>query len=224
MNLRAVWQRFREHSSRWGVRRALYMRFMNRIRPRVLLWRVHIRTLGRKHDNMVQGAEDVRIATADDLAQAAADPDIDISAAFVDAALVRGDHCAAAFDGDQMVAYVWRCFSRAPFHEDNHCNLWISVRKPYRYGYKAFTDVAYRGRKLQDRVAILSDSICLDMGFTDAISLVESHNIASVRSDLGRGNRLIGYVVVAHLGGRTLIWRSPGAKRTGVELIENHRD
>ena len=67
----------------------------------------------------------------------------------VDASLDRGNICAAAFDRDRMVAYVWRSFSTAP-HTDG---LWVTFERPYRYGYKAFTAPAYRGQHLQDALS-----------------------------------------------------------------------
>ena len=59
---------------------------------------------------------------------------------FVRAALARGDVAFGAFDGDQLIAYVWRPFGAAPDAD----GLWVKVDPPHHYAYKAFTLPAYR--------------------------------------------------------------------------------
>ena len=72
----------------------------------------------------------------EDLVRAAEDPAFGLATADIDTALARGDICAAAFDGERLVSYVWRSFSTARYGDD----VWVEIRTPYRYAYKGFTD------------------------------------------------------------------------------------
>jgi hypothetical protein len=146
--------------------------------------------------------------------EAARDPDFDLVPADVEAALARGDICAAAFDGDRMVSYVWRSFSSAKYGDD----LWVEIRKPYRYGYKGYTVPEYRGRHLQNSVALFTDDLCVARGHTHALSLIETHNFSSVQSESRRHSILVGWVGYFKILGRTYPFRSPGARKHELRL------
>ncbi len=212
------WSRFRTDWQRWGFWSALYMRPMARLRPWLVIWRVHVRSLADTPGPAEPTDLPVRIASEEDLRQAAADPESGISEKFLSHAIPNGDICAGVFDNGRMVSYVWRTFTEAPFHRDRHCNLWIRVQAPYRYGYKALTLPQYRGRKLQDHVITLSDNLCMQRGRTLGVGAVETHNMASLRSDLRRGNNLVGYIGLLHIGARTFTFSSKGAKGVGIDL------
>lgn len=59
-----------------------------------------------------------------------------LSLSFIKGAFERGDIAAGIqAAGGTLVAYVWRTFTQAP-----HTNgVWVRVRRPTVYGYKAFT-------------------------------------------------------------------------------------
>lgn len=156
----------------------------------------------------------MRLATRDELMEAARDPEFGLVPADVDLALARGDICAAAFDGERMVSYVWRSFSSAKYGDD----LWVEIRKPYRYGYKGYTMPEYRGRHLQNSVALFTDDLCVARGHTHSLSLIETHNYPSVQSELRRHSVLVGWVGYFRIFGRTYPFRTPGARKHELRI------
>ncbi len=166
----------------------------------------------------------MRIADKEDMTRAVAQGDSEISADFAEVAMARGDHCAAAFDGDRMISYAWRTYACAPFHADRHCDVWLEIAPPFRYGYKALTLPEFRGLRLQDQLIGVSDELCLRRGLTHALGCVETHNFSSLRADKKRGTVLSGYVVLFHIAGKTFLWRSPGARAQGIRLFNRAVD
>jgi hypothetical protein len=203
--------RWREDVDRWGLWPTLYMRVMNRIRHWLIVSRVQLRVqdIGLSDTTAQQQGCEVRLATRDELLAAACSTDFGLVPADVDAALARGDICAAAFDDGRIVSYVWRSFSSAKYGDD----LWIEISKPYRYGYKAYTAPEYRGRHLQNSVALFTDHLCAERGYTHSLSLIETHNYPSLQSEARRHSQLVGWVGYFRLFGRTFPFRSPGAQR-----------
>ncbi|MEM9620620.1 MAG: hypothetical protein AAF993_03165 [Pseudomonadota bacterium] len=212
---------FSADRQRWGWWRTLYVRAMRVMRPWLRIWRIHVRDLAETDDRLPSCELAVRVATAEDLQRAADDPESDLTQAFLEQAIARGDYCAAAFDGARMVAYTWRTFVCAPFDVKNEHDIWIRVAPPFRYGYKALTQPAYRGRKLQDQIIYATDRVSIAKGRPKGVGAVETHNLSSIRADLGRNNKLIGYVGVVYLGRRAWTFRSRGARQTGLELFRN---
>ena len=200
-----------EDYRRWGVSRTLHKRFMLAIRPHLVLCRVHSRPLSSQPPKPPPTGFEARIVREGELMAASADEQLGLSADFVRSALARGDVCIGAFHDGRMVSYVWRSFTCAP-HTDG---LWVRFRKPFRYGYKAFTLPEFRGRHLQDPLARLLDAYCIERGFAFSIGFVETHNYPSIASDERRGSRLLGWVGYLKLFGRTVTFRSPGAARCG---------
>lgn len=189
---------------------------MSRLKPWLTLCRVHVRILNPDHD-AAPAAEAIRVAlaTRDELMRAADDPQMGLRGASIDAALARGDICAATFVNDRMVSYVWRSFSTAP-HVDG---LWVEFERPYRYSYKAFTLPDYRGQHLQDDTVRLTDAMCVERGYPYAIGFVETHNFASLRADTRHGNQHIGWAGYIKLFGRVYPFRSPGARRHTFRFV-----
>lgn len=201
---------------RWGFWPALYMRLMNRLHRWLIVSRVQLRVqnIGLTDTTAQQQGCTVRLATRDELLAAAREPDFGLVPADVDAALARGDICAAAFDNGRMVSYVWRSFSSARYGDD----LWIEISKPYRYGYKAYTAPEHRGRHLQNSVALFTDHLCAERGHTHSLSLIETHNYPSLQSEARRHSRLVGWVGYFKVFGRTYPFRSPGAQKHGLGI------
>lgn len=207
---------WRSDIGRWGFLRALHIRVMSSLKRWLTVCRIHTRPLDRTTGmpDLAEGCS-VRIATRDELVRAALDPVMGLRTASIDAALDRGDICAAVFDRDRMVAYVWRSFSTAP-HADG---LWVTFERPYRYGYKAFTRPEYRGQHLQDALSFLTERLGVERGYTEGLSFVETHNYASVAQDLRRGNRVVGWAGYIKLFGRVYPFRTPGARRHTFRFV-----
>lgn len=208
----------RDDVRRWGWTRALYAALMRRLRRWLVLCRIHSRPMQDRPTFLEDDpALPVRLLSRQDLLRAVEQMPAQLDRGFVEAALARGDVCAGAYDGDRLVSFVWRSFSMAP-HEPG---LWVEVQKPFRYGYKAYTHPDYRGRHLVSRIAVHTDRLCLERGFTHAVGFIETHNYSSITADLRHGNVLVGYAGYLHLFGRWLPFRTPGARRHGFRFIRH---
>ena len=212
---------WRSDVSRWGLPRSAYIRTMNSLKPWLTLFVVNVReqhSVERSNDG-VPGIS-VRAANQAELVWAARDPEMGLNPVTIDAALRRGDICVGAFDRqtnpERLVSYTWRSFTTAP-HVDG---LWVAIERPVRYGYKAFTHPDYRGRHLQDLVSYYTDALCLDRGFRYALSIIETHNFASIASDKRRGNRVVGWAGYIKALGHVFPFRSPGARRHTFRFVK----
>lgn len=209
--------KIRADIERFGLMRALRARFMRRLQKRfgVHVCRVKTRPLAHAppDPNLPSGMR-LSVLDKDDLLSACEDTALSLSREFVEAALERGDVSFGAFDGDRVVAYLWRTLTSAP-HTDG---LWVRVDEPYRYGYKALVLPEYRGRRLDAALSFFSDAYFLARGYTQDIGFVDTHNLASVAAEKCKGNVVIGYAGYVRWFGRCFPFRTPGVKRTGFEF------
>ena len=209
---------WRRDFNRWGAARFVHIRIMSLLKPWLTLFRLNTRRLAPVPlPTELPATYWVRIVTRDELVTAAGDPVMELGPAEFDDALARGDICAGVFDGDRLIAYIWRSFSAAP-HRDG---LWATFERPYRYGYKGFTHPDYRGQRLQDPVSHLTNALCIERGYPLAISLIESHNYASIVGSARRGNTEVGWAGYFKLFGRVYPFRSPGAKRHTFNFVRS---
>jgi hypothetical protein len=195
----------------WGFFPFLYDCAMSRLRPWLTLCQVEVRPLHEHTKVELPDSWQVRIASADELIEAAADPVNDLNPDWVRKAHQRGEICVAVFDGHQIASYVWRAFAPSP-HEKG---LWVHFDPNYPYSFKAYTRPDYRRRRLQHQASLYLDRWLLERGFTHCISYIETHNYPSLASSKKRGNRRIGLAGYVTVFGRTLPFRSPGARRHG---------
>ena len=206
----------RSDFERWGAMRFFFIRVAMRFKRWLTLCRIHTRVLDQPaREPLLPKGFSVRVTSREELLRAAQDPVMGLNPANVDAALQRGDLCAATFDGDRMVAYVWRSFSTAP-HADG---LWVTFERPYRYGYKGFTHPDYRGQHLRDAPVFLTDRLCVERGFTHALAFVELGNLPSIAQDQRRDNRVVGWAGYFKLFGRVYPFRTPGARRHTFRFV-----
>lgn len=163
----------------------------------------------------------VRQLTDADYAAASADPDLDLGADFVAAARSQGHFCVGVFHGGRLASYTWRAFSPTAIN----ARYALVFHRPNRYGYKALTLPAHRGRHLQNTIALFSDRLCWERGCYYAVSYIETHNYPSLRSDARRGNRHVGWIAWLDRGPRLCV-ASAGARRAGVTIapIEHRLD
>lgn len=180
---------------------------MRRVRPWFMLSRITVRpvTAGMVIEDMDDGLTLRRATRADLVAASDENPD-QLSPAFVSDALERGDFCVAAFDGPRMVAWTWASVDTAP-HGDG---VWVKVQPPYEYGYKSFTNPEYRRRRIIGRISLLRDRIAADIGCTQNVGFIETHNFVSVKSNQRLGSRLVGYAGYFRVFGRVFPFRTPG--------------
>lgn len=200
---------------RWGLTKSFYIQVMNLAGKYLglhLYW-VNRRPLQSAPVPSLPPGLSVRVLTAADLYTAAMDPQLEITHAFIDAALTRGDMAFGVFAKEKLVSYLWRATGLAP-HVDG---LWVRVAPQYRYGYKAFTHPAYRGQELNIVAATLSDQAYLAKGYTEHISFIETHNFPSLamnkkKQDVEQSVGLAGYIKNRFL---TINFRTPGCKSVG---------
>ena len=130
----------RANISRWGYGRTLLAGFMSCLRTYagVHIYRVNLRPLAPRSvaPPQLPAGISLCIVPPPKLLDAAKDPELDMESGFVRAALGRGDVAFGAFDGDQLIAYVWRPFGAAPssfrvlarnrlirlWHSHSHCS------------------------------------------------------------------------------------------------------
>ena len=216
----ASWrQEVTEDLGRWGLRRALFKQLMMLLRVLIglRLFRIHVREHYRDVaiPDLPPGYS-MRLLSRDDLKTASANPELDLVEAYYLPSLARGDLCVGAYFGDELVSYVWRAFVPTPAEDD----FWFEFHPPLRYGYKAYTLPSHRGKHLQHPIALLTEELCLERGFTHALSYIEVFNYASIISDQRRNNRLHGYAGYVGFGRFRMPFRSPGAKRQRVRFYK----
>jgi len=205
----------REDLARWGLLRSVYRRLMRRLAPFLHVSFAVSRPLGRNEVRQTHAGCSLRIATRDELLRATVNPGLQMTPAFVENALSRGDICSAAFDGDDLVAYVWRAFVPTRHKED----VWLTIEAPYRYGYKALTLPAWRGRHLQEMLGPVADRLSIERGRTHSVGFIETHNYASLASSKRLGDEKIGVIGYLRVAGRVFPFRSRGARRAGFGFV-----
>jgi hypothetical protein len=143
------------------------------------------------------------------------DPRCEMSAAFVEQALARGDECFALLDGDTLAAYGWYSFRPTPIGLPE---MLLHFSADYVYMYKGFTHPRYRGQRLHAIGMSMALRHYLARGYKGLVSYVESTNFDSLRSCQRMGYRVFGSVYLARLFGRHFSLSSPGCElfRFGV--------
>jgi hypothetical protein len=156
-----------------------------------------------------------RLVTPEVLYAQAQRPELDLNPAFLRHALGQGDYCCGAFDGDRLVSYVWRSAVGAAHVR----GIEVRAAPTCRYGYKAFTLPAYRGRGIYPRIAPLADAAFLEQGKTHAAAFTAAQNLASLQSDKKIGNSVVGYAGYVRIGSLCIPFHSPGVKRRALRFV-----
>jgi RimJ/RimL family protein N-acetyltransferase len=151
-----------------------------------------------------------RFATRDELLAAAARPEIaqEMSPAFVESALARGDDCFALFDGEALAAFGWYSAQPTPISDD----LVLHFDPTWIYMYKGYTLPAYRGKRLHGVGMSMALADYAQRGARGLIAYVNSNNFQSLRSIRRMGYRVFGEVLVLRAFGRVLTWSTPGCR------------
>jgi hypothetical protein len=197
-----------EKPARWGGVATLWARLMGRLHRWLVLCRVQARELPHgRADTVLEDGFSIRVASRAELDRAAAELPRQLNREFIDAAMARGDLCFGVFEGERMMAWVWRSFSTAP-HADG---LWVRVDWPNCYSYKSYTRPDLRGRRLIGRLTLYADQVCREKGCEHSVGFIETHNYASIRANERLGSRRVGYAGYVRLFGRSYPFRTPGA-------------
>jgi GNAT superfamily N-acetyltransferase len=211
--------RLKEDIRRWGCARAVFARAMA-VAARhtgLRVYRVNLRLLSRNAPapELSSGLA-LRVATAEELKQAAGDPELDMQPQFVGDALARGDMAFGAFEGDRLVGYTWRTFTYAP-HIDG---LWVGIDRPFQYSYKGFTRPSHRRRGIHAAITHFADAYLIERGYAAEVGFVDVTNFASLAVADSMGRRKIGCAGhVSWLGGKAS-FRTAAVKKIGIVLFE----
>lgn len=156
------------------------------------------------------GEFDARFASRDELLAAAARPEIaeEMSPAFVEATIARGDECFALFDGATLASFGWYSTQPTPIADD----LLLHFDPAWVYMYKGYTLPAYRGKRLHGVGMSMALASYSERGGRGLISYVRSNNFQSLRSIHRMGYRVFGEVLVLRAFGRALTWSTPGCQ------------
>lgn len=125
--------------------------------------------------------------------QAARNPELGMSEAFVREAIARGDRCYVITAGDTLASYGW--YSNRPTAIDD--GLVLAFDPLYVYMYKGFTRAEHRGRRLHAIGMTRALAAVVDEGFCGLVSFVERTNSASLKSVHRMGyNDVVKYAVM----------------------------
>ena len=205
------------NAQRWGYLRAMYHALMEFLSPSVCIARIALRELGPGDpygDISNARRYPIRVATRNELLQAVQAMPDRMNPNFIDCALSRGDFCVAAFDDSEIVAFIWCSFGTAPDVGD----IWVAFPEYCRYSHKLYTKPAYRGQRIMD--THLSDHLSRARGATHAVSIIETHNYASMARNRWQGKPFVGFAGYIQIGNSALCFRSPGAKKLGFKFYK----
>lgn len=151
---------------------------------------------------------------ADECVYYANDPQNDMSESFVLDALAHGEECYGLFDGDQLASYAW--YSGSPSHVRRE--LYFIFEENYKYRHKAFTYPKYRGLRLN---AFNKANACLlysEKGCRGLLSIVEAHNLSSLKSNERSGAKIIGDIAVILIGSKYRVYGDLASRAYGCKL------
>ncbi|NKB98983.1 MAG: hypothetical protein GKR90_10905 [Pseudomonadales bacterium] len=208
-----------EEIDRFGWLRTVYRIGMDRCDSFLQLYEINSRPFDINAIPTASPADEIRFATEDELQRTSHELPDQLPNNFLRGALVRGDKCLAAFVDGKIVSFTWRAYGDAPHIN----NVWIRVKAPYRYSYKAYTRPEYRGQRIMD--VTRSDAYCIKRGRTRNIGFIATHNFPSLRSSWRKANRVrLGYAGYFTFFGRHVFFRTPGVKLAGFEFVESRKD
>ncbi|MEA3193189.1 MAG: hypothetical protein QOD26_1522 [Betaproteobacteria bacterium] len=152
---------------------------------------------------------EARLLSEAELRRFARDPASELSDAFIDEALARGDQCYAILDGDRLAAYGWYAFGPTPIGLPG---LLLHYRTGCVYMYKGFTHNEHRGKRLHAIGMTRALQHYLSKGYEGIVSYVESTNFDSLKSCFRMGYFVFGSVYIVNAFGRTFSHSTPGCR------------
>jgi len=173
------------------------------------LYRVLVRPLGRMPAGAPVGG--IRVELLDEAALVAhcADPELELSPASAREAFARGDVCTGVLQGDRLLGYAWFAFAATP----ESGGIWVDFAPHAIYTYRHFVRPGHRGRRLVSGLLAAADAYAMERGRASCLTLIYTHNKASIRATERSGARTVGYAACLKLFGRLLCWRSAGVRR-----------
>jgi hypothetical protein len=167
-------------------------RLINRCAPFMMLKMMGI-TMATLNRRILALPPGYRTAFPDqaELRRYAQDPAYDMTDAFLDQALAKGDRCYAILEGDTLASYGWYSL------DDTHITGELSLRfsREWMYMYKGYTLPRYRGLRFHavGMAALLDEASRL--GLRGLLCFVEANNYSSLKSAYRLGYRDVGMIV-----------------------------
>ncbi len=180
------------------------------------IYRIRCRTLGDFEKDLSAEGFTFRQLDIEDLERGATDPALGIDLDQARRAFERGDVAFGAYDGEILAGYNWRTEKEAPDFDD----VWIQVRKPYRYGYAAFVHPSYRRRSLNAILSSFSDAYFRSRGFVYDIGYVDTRNRQALLTGSRKRMVPIGYAGYIRIAGRLFSFRTRAVRATGFRWVD----
>lgn len=152
---------------------------------------------------------EARLLNEQELRRFAADPANELSEAFIDEALARGDQCYAILRGNQLAAYGWYAFGPTSIGLPG---LLLHYRTGCVYMYKGFTHTDHRGKRLHAIGMTRALQHYLAKGYEGIVSYVESINFDSLKSCFRMGYFAFGSIYIVNAFGRYFSFSTPGCR------------
>ncbi len=145
-----------------------------------------------------------------------------MDAAFVDEAILAGDRCYGALDGDTIVAYGWYS-SRPTAVTAIADDVILHFDRSYSYMYRGYTVPEYRGKRLHGIGMARAMEALVQSGSAGLVSVVDSGNFASLASCYRLGYRSFGQIFVARVAGRCFTHETRGCEAYDLRLEQARR-
>lgn len=143
------------------------------------------------------------------------DAELELAPASVHASFERGDLCVGALQDQRLLGYVWFAFGATP----EAGGTWVEFDRRSAYTYRHFVRPGCRGAGLAAGMLRAADGFMAQRGLARCVTLIYTYNRASIRASARSGALAVGRAACLRLFGRTLSWRSPGAKREGLRFF-----
>ena len=146
----------------------------------------------------------------------AQDPELDLAMDFVEWAIANSATMTTVFEHERAVAYAFAIAGSAPAGD----GVAVRCEHPYRYSFKSYTRPEHRGKRLSTYTSLGSDAAFMRRGFTHAISYARTSNYGSMRTEAGKGNRVIGIAGYVIFRGVRFTFHSRGCRRVGFAFFD----
>lgn len=154
----------------------------------------------------------VRMLDASSMRPLARNPEYGLDDHMLNAAIARGDRCAAIFDSDVLASYGWYATQPIGLTEIRGAPV-LHFDPAYAYMYNGFTHPSYRGRRLHAIGMAAALEVHVKEGRSGLLTYVDSSNFSSLKSCRRMGYRPFGRVGMFSLGARRVYRSTPGCKR-----------
>jgi hypothetical protein len=190
-------------------------RALNRAAPFMVLKMMRI-TLAEADPRFLELQPGHRAVFLDEpaLRRYALDPAHELTQAFLDQALAKGDRCFAILDGDVLASYGWYSGAETQITEE----LMLRFDPRWIYMYKGFTLPAYRGLRLHGICMVSALREYTRLGLRGIVGFVEANNYSSLKSGYRMGYADIGRVTALKALRRYWIHLDRGCRNFGLTV------